>query len=242
MNKEDYGKILCEKISELRKGCNMTQEALATRLGITFQAVSKWENGVSCPDIILLPELAGIFGVSVDELFGRQAVIAPQSVAEPRTDDSVAGQPVSADRRTAQSGSAGSMPWPDDGKLRVVVYLGHRLAESYDNHLGDIEFHYDGEALNVESRCSITCGDIQGNAKATVDIQCDNIGGSATAGCDIHCDEIGGDATAGCDINCDVISGGANAGADIRCDTIEGDVVCMGNISCDTIEGDVVRQ
>ncbi|MHB8961838.1 MAG: helix-turn-helix transcriptional regulator [Saccharofermentanales bacterium] len=231
MTKEDYSKVLCEKIIELRKRSNMTQEALATRLGITFQAVSKWENAVSCPDIVLLPELAEIFGVSIDELFGKQPVAASQAVPSPYQDGNISGQPASDDGKAEQSGSAGTVPWPDDGKLRVVVYLGRQLTESCDSNLGDIEFHYDGEALNVESRCSITCDNIQGNAKAGVNIQCDNIEGSATAGCDIHCDNIEGSATAGCDINCDVISGDANAGADINCDTIEGDVVCKGNVS-----------
>ncbi|MBR5968811.1 MAG: helix-turn-helix transcriptional regulator [Lachnospiraceae bacterium] len=48
----------------------MTQERLAEKLGISPQSVSKWENNISMPDIALLPNIAGIFGVSVDELFG----------------------------------------------------------------------------------------------------------------------------------------------------------------------------
>ena len=47
----------------------MTQEQLAGKLGLTFQAVSKWETGLSCPDIALLPQLAEIFGVTVDQFF-----------------------------------------------------------------------------------------------------------------------------------------------------------------------------
>ena len=48
----------------------MTQEQLAEKLGISPQSVSKWENEISMPDIALLPEIAEVFGVSVDELFG----------------------------------------------------------------------------------------------------------------------------------------------------------------------------
>lgn len=59
---------LGKNISELRKKNNMTQEELANRLGISPQAVSKWENESSCPDIALLPELACIFGITIDEL------------------------------------------------------------------------------------------------------------------------------------------------------------------------------
>lgn len=49
----------------------MTQEELASRIGVTYQAVSKWENMQSYPDITLLPALADIFGLSLDQLFGR---------------------------------------------------------------------------------------------------------------------------------------------------------------------------
>ncbi len=51
-----------------RKAMGMTQDDLAAKLGVSPQAVSKWENNLSCPDISLLPEISKIFGVSVDEL------------------------------------------------------------------------------------------------------------------------------------------------------------------------------
>ena len=60
---------LGKKISELRKEKGITQEELAERLGVSPQAVSKWENDLSCPDIMLLPELAKLFDVAIDELF-----------------------------------------------------------------------------------------------------------------------------------------------------------------------------
>ena len=57
------------KIKELRKQRGITQEQLANSIGISFQAVSKWENGIALPDITLAPTLASYFGVSMDELF-----------------------------------------------------------------------------------------------------------------------------------------------------------------------------
>ena len=53
-----------------RKRLGLTQDALAERMGVTAQAVSKWENDQSCPDIGALPKLAEIFGISTDELLG----------------------------------------------------------------------------------------------------------------------------------------------------------------------------
>lgn len=60
---------LGEKIKSLRKEKNISQEVLAQYLGVTFQAVSKWENGAALPDLTLIPAIALFFGVSADQLF-----------------------------------------------------------------------------------------------------------------------------------------------------------------------------
>lgn len=57
-----------QRIAMLRKGKGMTQEALAEAMGVSAQAVSKWENDVSCPDVMALPQLAKLLGVTVDTL------------------------------------------------------------------------------------------------------------------------------------------------------------------------------
>ena len=59
-----------EKLKALRKARGATQEALAEAIGVSFQAVSKWETNVSLPDIALLPALSHYFGVSADEILG----------------------------------------------------------------------------------------------------------------------------------------------------------------------------
>lgn len=62
---------LGKRIMENRKRLKMTQEQLAEMLGVTAQAVSKWENDQSCPDIGILPRISDIFGISTDELLGH---------------------------------------------------------------------------------------------------------------------------------------------------------------------------
>lgn len=57
-----------KRIAALRREKSMKQDELAEKLGVTPQAVSKWENDQTCPDISLLSPLAEILGVSVDEL------------------------------------------------------------------------------------------------------------------------------------------------------------------------------
>ena len=60
---------LGEKIRTLRKRKNVSQEVLAQYLGVSFQAVSKWENGDTLPDVAMIPAIAVFFDVSTDELF-----------------------------------------------------------------------------------------------------------------------------------------------------------------------------
>ena len=66
MNTQTVGAM----IAELRKEKGATQEELASKVGVSSQAVSKWENG-GMPDAELLPRIADFFGVSIDRLFGR---------------------------------------------------------------------------------------------------------------------------------------------------------------------------
>ena len=64
---------LGKRIAQNRKRLKLTQDQLAEKLGITAQAVSKWENDQSCPDIATLPTLAEIFGISTDALLGYKS-------------------------------------------------------------------------------------------------------------------------------------------------------------------------
>ena len=78
---------LGQRIAELRRQKGLTQEALAEALGVTPPAISKWENSVTCPDILLLPSLAKMLSVTVDALLttdqpGPQIRLARRPVYE----------------------------------------------------------------------------------------------------------------------------------------------------------------
>ena len=63
-----------ENIRNFRKKNDLTQEALADRLGVTYQSISRWENGTTYPDIELIPAIAEVFAVTVDELLGMPQI------------------------------------------------------------------------------------------------------------------------------------------------------------------------
>lgn len=73
---------LGNKIRQLRKRKNLSQEVLAQVLGVSFQAVSKWENGTAMPDVAMIPALASFFGVSTDELFDFNRMEQERKVAD----------------------------------------------------------------------------------------------------------------------------------------------------------------
>ena len=71
-----------KRISEQRKLKGLKQDELAEKLLVSPQAVSKWENDLSCPDISVLPELSRILGITVDELLSGKKENTAQFVPE----------------------------------------------------------------------------------------------------------------------------------------------------------------
>lgn len=200
-------------IAENRKKLGLTQDGLAQKLGVTNQAVSKWESDQSCPDIALLPLLADLFGITLDELFGREV---------PKT------EPV------ALTTAAPELPWADDGNLHVVVYRGHTyLADCPEKE--KITFEYKGTALNVECAVNLACEEVNGHVRAGGNVSCDDVNGSITADGNVSCDDVHGSVSAGGSVSCDCVDGNVNAGGNVTCDEVEGSVCAGGDVICDEI-------
>ncbi|MBQ6997324.1 MAG: helix-turn-helix transcriptional regulator [Oscillospiraceae bacterium] len=99
---------LGQRITYHRKKLGMTQEKMAEQLGVTAQAVSKWENDQSCPDITMLPRLADLFGITTDALLGRpQPEIVHQAEVVDETGD--------------DDGRKFELEW-HPGKLQAVIF------------------------------------------------------------------------------------------------------------------------
>lgn len=198
-----------QRIAQLRRERGMTQEAMAQKLGITNQAVSKWESDQCCPDIMQLPALADLLGITLDELFGR-----PQS-------------------------APAELPWPDDNDLHAVCFLGHRLIKHQDIPRGGVErgsvrLDFSGTVDTIQSEFSVqctnttvhgsimagdgvTCGDVGGDVQAGDGVTCSTVRGSVRAGDSITCGDVGGNAQAGDNLRCGNIHGMARAGESIYC-------------------------
>lgn len=205
-----------ERIQKFRKELNMTQNELAEKLFISYQAVSQWENGVTKPDIDMLPKLANIFNVTIDELFNDEKVTRLKGL----------------DLK--------------DDTLYIVVSKGDNILDIKDYHTNKINdnvtIQIEGDLLNVYSSFSLKIdGGIEGDVSAGTSIVCGGINGDVTAGDDVTCGGVCGDVTAGSDINCGGIIGEVNAGNDLKCKDIQGNVKVNGNIECHNIESENIE-
>ena len=125
-----------KKISYYRRLNALTQEELGSLLNISTQAVSKWEQQLTSPDIMLLPDIANVFDISIDELFGKQ--IQTEPVFE----------------------LVDSVPWEDDRKIRFALFHGKKLMQQSEYELSDgahtINLHFDyGTDYKINGICKI---------------------------------------------------------------------------------------
>ena len=250
-------------IMRLRKEHGMTQDQLANALGITFQAVSKWENGVSSPDISTLPLLADLFGVSVDQLLGRETLpqaeerltaLVPTGETAPSlpVQDEEPEQEPEAEAGPEPDDPREDLPWPDDDCFYAVLYHGHSLV----GHLaGDPDlvpakkhfvFSYEGKAQNIFSDFSVEIhGSVKGvrgvlgDVKAGTSVSCGDVGGNAHAGTGLQCGDVEGDAFAGAGIECGDVGGDLTAGGSVECGDVEGNVKAGGSVKAGDVEGSV---
>lgn len=199
MNGSDYLQTLAENILKLRKKMGLTQEGLAEKLNISFQAVSKWENAQTSPDIIMLPMLAQLFAVSIDTLFGRK----PQTVC--------------------------SVDWDDDDTIRGVIYKGRKILKECDDMSkftltieGDVLNVEAGCNVNcgnvkgdVNAGDTVNCTNVVGSVNAGDGVNCGNVEGDVNAGDSVTCGNVGGSVNAGDSVTCEIAHGAVIAGDNV---------------------------
>lgn len=176
-------------IKTLRQKNKSTQEQLANYLGVTYQAISKWETNTNTPDISLLPRIAAYFGVSIDALFSDN------------TSDYLMSSDFTDDNQYIK----------DDDVIRIVQMRGKQILKSnqvlpQDNPPIEIAFPHDcndrtqyfkvevfgnvisDSSINGDVVChqSIQCGTINGDVRSEGDIKANEINSYA----DIICNSI----------------------------------------------------
>ena len=160
-----------ENIRALRQRKGLTQEQVAQQLGVTYQAVSKWENGTNTPDIALLPEIAAFFGVTIDALFSQD--MASPLDGLPMEDDDVIRIVQLRGRKVLKVTPRMS---PDDPAIEIafprncndrtqyfkVEVYGHVIADGSIN--GDVVYHQ-----------SVECGQINGDVRTQGNVTASSI-------------------------------------------------------------------
>lgn len=195
-----------EVIKNKRRSMNVSQEVLAERLGVTVQAVSKWETGLSYPDITMLPRLAEYFEITLDGLFFGN------------------------EERGALKGV------PDDGKLRIVQCMGGKVLgqSEYKKNakIGLIIPEMEKREISFEIWGGVDMieGYVGGYVEAGMGVSCGDVGTYVDAGGGVNCGDVGGNVQAGDHVECASVGGDVNAGDDVTCTSISGNVNCGGDI------------
>ena len=227
-----------ENIARFRKEKGWTQAELGDKLGVSNQAVSKWELGTTMPDIMLLPVLADTFGVYIDELFSREI------------------------KSEIHYDHCAEFPWPDDDIIRGIVCKGRKILQK-EQIKDRFVFEVKGDVKQVKSECSIEVdGNVSGGCQAGNNVL---VSGSLSGGCACGADVVvsgslsggsncggevtvggnfsggcnaGGEVTCGGNFSGDINCGALTVGGDVESVKIKGDVVCN-FLKCDKVEGDV---
>ena len=212
-----------ENIRTLRMQQGLTQEQVAARLGVSYQAVSKWETCVNTPDISLLPALAELFGVTIDALFSREGL--PELML-PREDDGVIRIVQLRGRQVLKVTPRMS---PDDPPIEIAFPRNcndrtqYFKVEVYGHVIADASINGD-----VVCQQSVQCAEINGDVRAQGNVTASGINGSVMCQQSVQCTEINGDVRAQGDVRANGI-------------TACGNIVCSGIYECYNLQADKIE-
>lgn len=202
-----------EKIKQTRKKLELSQEALAEKVGVSVQAVSKWECELSCPDIVFLPQIADYLGVSLDYLLREE--------------------------QEESEALAGSIDLPGDDTVRIVQCIGNRIVRrdewEENKNIPIIPLTFEKEAESTDDKSYKLNLEIWGSAQIE-----GGVTGDVKAGNSVTCGGVDGDVKAGGSVTCGGINGDVVTDGSVTCGSIVGDIKASGSVTCNgNVEGDI---
>lgn len=245
---------ISNNIKKYRKEAGISQEALAEKLCVTSQAVSKWECMQSIPDIEAIIALCELFGITTDKLLLNKdpEVVYHEIEKEPEAEHYNA--------RMA-NGQYFFDALPDDSTLRVIQFKGRRLLREDDPDIHNpiplaiddemfkektINVHVVGRANiegdisgNVSAKDGVNCGNVGTSVRAGDGVNCGNVGGSVRAGDGVNCGNVGASVRAGDSVNCGNVGNSVSAGDNVNCGDVNTISKCNGDIYCKTLKGTI---
>ncbi|MBO5373959.1 MAG: helix-turn-helix domain-containing protein [Clostridia bacterium] len=207
---------------ELRRGFGLSQEEISERLGVTSQAISKWECERSYPDLDMLIHIAHFFDVSLDALLtGNEKFKGAYAVSENARE---------------------LIGLPDDDLIRVVLCKGKYILKTQEGcNAIKMPLVIDGEIDKIEIRGSADIsGNVYGSVSTGTSLSCGAIEGSATVGTSVDSNSIIGDVVCGGSLRSTGIEGDVVCGGSLWAEAINGHIQsCTGDINAEVINGDI---
>lgn len=216
-----------ETIKERRTEKNLSQEALAEAFGISVQAVSKWETGLSYPDITMLPKICDFFNITMDTLFYGEKGQALNELPDDnkyRVVQCIGGKVISHEEYDSKKKIKLLIPSSSDKKFDLEIWGS-----------ADIEGDING---NVNAGGGVNCSDVSGYVQAKGGVNCGGVGGYVEAQGGVNCGGIDGYLKAGGGVNCGGIGGDASAQGSLNCGNIEGNATAQ-KIKCKKVKGSI---
>ena len=247
---------VANNIKKYRKEQGLSQEALAEKLRVTSQAVSKWECMQSIPDIYAMVEICELMGISLDKLVldkSPEVVIKEVIIEKEPDEEKSADTENETDRSDKEMGEHFNRKGffrkryfdalPDDGELRVLQFKG-RLMLREDTYDKNAVIHLDLDPEFAKKRTinvrivgnAKIDGDISGNVNVGDHLNCGNVSGNAKAGDSVNCGNVGGSVHAGDSVNCAAIGGSVTAGDGVSCGNVNGNVVAGNSVRCGDVK------
>lgn len=168
------------------------------------------------------------------------------------------GKAFSFGRRRNRSASDFELPFPDDGALRVVQFVGTTPFSWRESDGSAIPLEIQAAGLSrfdvyvygnadikgdiagsVTAEGDVSCQSVEGNITAEGDVSAVSVGGNITADGDVSCCNVEGNVTAEGDVSCNNVGRSVTAEGDVECGDVKGNITAEGDVTCGNVGGDV---